>query len=209
MGVFIKGKFYCFWLITGLLLVGNKNAISNGYEWPDMKDSCFVAGINCRNAYVYDNPLESNIIDSLDHMETFVAYDRNDSAFFYIKRIRPIEMMSDSGYVRSYKTIYGYVKQSDLLSKTDEEILNLPEYMTINRCRKGLIDDVDGYTNIRKERSVNAEISGRILDGENFLYWVLPSGNWHLVQTETGIRGFVYKDRVKEYRPRFRNYVIK
>lgn len=173
-------------------------------------DTCFVAGINCETAYIYEMPQEDgNIIDSLDYMESFVAYDRNDSLFFYIKRIRPIEIVTDFGYMRSYKTIYGYIKQSDLISKTDEELLNLPEYVAINRCKKGLIIDVDGFTNIRKERNVNSEIIGRILEKEDFWYWTLPSGNWYIVQTATGIRGFVYKDRVKENKPQFQNYRVK
>ncbi|MDR2915105.1 MAG: hypothetical protein LBV74_09785 [Tannerella sp.] len=171
-----------------------------------MTDSCFVAGINCRSACVYDK--DSNIIDSLDHTETFVAYDHNDSVFFYVRRIRPMETVSDSVHTRTYKIITGYMKQSELLPKTDEEILNLPEYMAVNRCRKGRINDADGYTDIRKERSANAGISGRILDGETFLYWVLPSGDWHLVQTRTGIRGYVSKDKVVENRPKFRNYKV-
>ena len=173
-------------------------------------DSSFVAGINGSVCRIYEKPQEdSRIIDSLDCTESFVAYNHNDSSFFYIKRVRPVEVATDSGAVRSYKTIYGYVKQSELVLKTDEELLYLPEYIAINRCKKGFIDDVDGFTNIRKGRSVDSDIIGRILEKEEFWYWILPSGNWHIVQTATGMRGFVYKDRVKEYKPKFRNYVIK
>ena len=132
-------------------------------------DSGFATGINCPIAYVYEKPQENSpIVDSLNYTESFVAYDHNDSSFFYIKRIRPIEIVTDSGAVRSYKTIYGYVKQSELVMKTDEELLFLPEYIAINRCRKGFIDDVDGFTNVRKERCVDSEIIGRILEKEEF-----------------------------------------
>lgn len=176
----------------------------------EKQDSCFVAGINSPVCHIYEKPQEdSKVIDSLDNTESFVAYPHDDSIFFYIQRIRPVEIMTDSGYIRSYQTIYGYVKQSELIAKTDEELLNLPEYIAVSSCKKGLINDADGFTNIRKERSVNSDIIGRILDKEDFWYWTLPSGNWHIVQTATGIRGFVYKDRVKESRPKFRNYKVR
>lgn len=200
LAIFILG-----WMNKGLILSEIKENL-----YAKSSDSCFIAGINGPTVCIYDKPEENSaIIDSLDNTESFVAYDQNDNTFFYIKRIRPIEILTDSGYVRSYKTIYGYVKQSELVRKTDTELLNIPEYIAVNRCKKGLIDDIDGFTNIRKERSVNSEIIGRILDKEDFWYWTLPSGNWHIVQTGTGIRGFVYKDRVKENKPQFRNYRVK
>lgn len=160
--------------------------------------------------YVFDKPIAGSIItDSLNYTESFIAYDNNDSCYYFIKRVRPVEIMTDSGYVRSYVFVEGYVKRTELVQKTDEELLNVPEYLAINRCIKGLINDIDGYTNIRKERSANSEISGRILRKEEFWYWVLPEGNWDIVQTRTGIRGFVYKDRITENKPQFRNYIIK
>lgn len=204
-----KIKILSLFIIILLKLINNDFIIAEIKINPDT-DSCFVAGINCATTYVYNNPTEKSYkIDSLSNNESFIAYNRNDSIFFYIKRNRPIEIMTDSGYIRSYKIVDGYVRRSEIVCKNDEELLILPEYMAINKYKKGLINDIDGYTNIRKRRSVNSEILGRILDGENFIYWILPSGNWYIVQTETGIRGFVYKNRIKENLPKFRNYIIK
>lgn len=61
---------------------------------------------------------------------------------------------------------------------------------------KGIIDDPDGYTNIRKSNSVKSEIIGKIVDGEVFTYWE-TNDNWYIVQTESGMRGYVHKSRIK------------
>jgi hypothetical protein len=64
--------------------------------------------------------------------------------------------------------------------------------------RKGIIQDPDGYVNIREKRSVGSKILGTIKDGEIFYFWEL-TGNWYVVQTAQGLRGFVHKTRIKEY----------
>ncbi|MDR1348399.1 MAG: SH3 domain-containing protein [Prevotellaceae bacterium] len=65
--------------------------------------------------------------------------------------------------------------------------------------RKGIIQDPDGYVNIREKRSVGSKILGTIKDGEIFYFWEL-TGNWYVVQTAQGLRGFVHKTRIREYR---------
>jgi hypothetical protein len=64
--------------------------------------------------------------------------------------------------------------------------------------RKGIIQDPDGYVNIREKRSIGSKILGTIKDGEIFYFWEL-TGNWYVVQTAQGLRGFVHKTRIKEY----------
>ena len=61
---------------------------------------------------------------------------------------------------------------------------------------KGVIDDPDGYTNIRKSNSANSEIIGKIVDGEVFTYWE-TNDSWYIVQTAKGIKGYVYKSRIR------------
>jgi hypothetical protein len=67
-----------------------------------------------------------------------------------------------------------------------------------NSSRKGIIQDADGYVNIREKRSTGSKILGTIKDEEIFYYWEL-TGNWYVVQTAQGLRGFVYKNRIREY----------
>lgn len=61
---------------------------------------------------------------------------------------------------------------------------------------KGVINDPDGYTNIRKSNSVNSGIIGKIVDGEVFTYWE-SNDSWYIVQTAKGIKGYVHKSRIK------------
>ena len=61
---------------------------------------------------------------------------------------------------------------------------------------KGVIDDPDGYTNIRKSNSANSEIIGKIVNGEVFTYWE-TNDSWYIVQTAKGIKGYVYKSRIR------------
>lgn len=61
---------------------------------------------------------------------------------------------------------------------------------------KGVINDPDGYTNIRKSNNGKSYIIGKIMKGEVFTYWK-TNDNWYIVQTESGIKGYVHKNRIK------------
>lgn len=59
----------------------------------------------------------------------------------------------------------------------------------------GQINDPDGYTNIRKEANVKAQIVGKILKNEYFFYEDYNS-NWCKVLTQDNKKGFVHKSRI-------------
>ena len=59
-----------------------------------------------------------------------------------------------------------------------------------------MINDLDGYTNIRKSNRANSEIIGKIVDGEVFTYWE-TNDSWYIVQTAKGIKGYVHKSRIR------------
>jgi hypothetical protein len=59
-----------------------------------------------------------------------------------------------------------------------------------------VIDDPDGYTNIREGRSVQSSIIAKIYDGEKFLV-KKEEGNWFPVVLEAGTEGYIYFDRVR------------
>jgi hypothetical protein len=71
-------------------------------------------------------------------------------------------------------------------------------YQDINKSKTGVINDPDGYTNIRQYgRSTNSEILGKLMNGEKFYYWQTTT-DWWIVQTKSGLRGFVHKSRIRE-----------
>ena len=57
------------------------------------------------------------------------------------------------------------------------------------------INDPDGYTNIRSGPGKNFDISGKVLEGEEFLVKT-GSGDWWEVQTSGGTTGYMHKSRV-------------
>src|SRR6056297_1926778 len=61
----------------------------------------------------------------------------------------------------------------------------------------GVIDDPDGYTNIRAGKSIKANIIGKMEDGEIFEF-TKSLGNWYKINTNYGIEGFMHKSRIKE-----------
>ncbi|SHK95432.1 SH3 domain-containing protein [Myroides odoratimimus] len=58
------------------------------------------------------------------------------------------------------------------------------------------ISDPDGYTNLRDGKGINTNIITQIQSGEHIR--VLDNiSNWLLIETESGQRGYVYRNRVK------------
>lgn len=68
----------------------------------------------------------------------------------------------------------------------DNLLLNLELY----------IQDPDGYTNLRKEKSKNSEIIQQLKNGEK-IEVINNEGNWCQIKTKEGKEGYVYYDRIK------------
>ncbi|SMP11136.1 SH3 domain-containing protein [Flavobacterium hercynium] len=58
------------------------------------------------------------------------------------------------------------------------------------------INDPDGYTNLRKYQNTSSEILQRIVSGSE-IEVLDNSGDWWLVETREGKRGYVHKTRIK------------
>lgn len=57
------------------------------------------------------------------------------------------------------------------------------------------IQDPDGYTNLRKEKSSSSEVLQKIKSGESIL--ILDDiGDWWQVKTKEGKTGYVHKSRI-------------
>lgn len=59
-----------------------------------------------------------------------------------------------------------------------------------------VIDDPEGFTNIRSERSAKSEILGKVLDGETFLTYRQP-GAWWRVRKADGTTGFMFRKYIR------------
>jgi hypothetical protein len=62
--------------------------------------------------------------------------------------------------------------------------------------KKAVINDPDGYTNIRDGRSVNYNIVARIYENEIFYAYPSNTSNWYPVITKNGTQGYVHNSRI-------------
>ncbi|MEQ8241154.1 MAG: SH3 domain-containing protein [Cyclobacteriaceae bacterium] len=67
----------------------------------------------------------------------------------------------------------------------------------------GIINDPDGYTNVRKGEGTNFEVVGKIEESDQFLYYPNENSSWWKVKTTPAygrsIEGFVHKSRIQPY----------
>lgn len=68
--------------------------------------------------------------------------------------------------------------------------------------RPAIINDPDGYVNVRKKGAINHPVTGKILKGKVFYYTPIGNSNWYPVyEKETSsIWGYVHKSRILEYK---------
>lgn len=66
----------------------------------------------------------------------------------------------------------------------------------INISKKYFIQDPDGYTNLRKDKSSTSDIIEKVKSGEK-IEVLDDSGNWWYIQTKSGKKGYVYKTKIK------------
>jgi uncharacterized protein YgiM (DUF1202 family) len=59
-----------------------------------------------------------------------------------------------------------------------------------------VIDDPDGYTNMRSAPSINAAILARIEEGQEFATYP-QDGEWWQVRTSDGKLGYVSRSRIR------------
>lgn len=63
-----------------------------------------------------------------------------------------------------------------------------------------VIDDPDGYTNVRSRASADAQIVARVQAGERFLTY-RQDGNWWQVKTQDGKVGYMHVSRIRLQTP--------
>lgn len=61
---------------------------------------------------------------------------------------------------------------------------------------KAIIDDPDGYTNVRRLKSASSDIVTKVYDREQF-YTYVQDGNWWQIKTKDGRVGYMHVSRIK------------
>lgn len=156
-----------------------------------------------KDVLLYLEPFADSFdIDSIQPTETFKAYEMGHDDYYFVEIEKPVEspVAGPDGYAMILdrtELVYGYVLKNKVRPITDADLLTMSKYNDLEKSRTAIIDDSDGYTNIRAGQSAKTTIVGRIEQKTFFNYWATPS-NWYIVQTKDGLRGFVYKDKIRE-----------
>ena len=83
--------------------------------------------------------------------------------------------------------------------KTDEsvprEFLGFAEVSEF----RGVIDDPDGYVNLRKEKRADAPVVARVKAGEPFQFQKKEGEDWCRVKLKSGVSGWMHYSRIKLY----------
>lgn len=64
---------------------------------------------------------------------------------------------------------------------------------------RAVIDDPDGYTNVRSGQGAEDEIIARVAAGELF-YTIPQQGPWWPVRTENNVLGYMHRSRIQVQR---------
>lgn len=78
----------------------------------------------------------------------------------------------------------------DKLKTVQQEV-----YKPFLKREYGIVDDKDGWVNLREIPDVSSPSIAKILNGTN-LEILDKTGNWFKIYTESGRIGYIYKDRL-------------
>ena len=71
-------------------------------------------------------------------------------------------------------------------------------FVNVYGQERGYILDSDGYTNIRESNSIKSKIVGKILVGNELVYYPSFESNWHTVEYKD-LKGYVHKSRLVSF----------
>jgi hypothetical protein len=161
-------------------------------------------------------------IDVLTPADTLTVTELGHDDYYFAEVMLPVEspVKDENGYAKILdrkEKVKGYVKRSEitLIEKLTEGIglanedttaykqnpyllLYMPRYKDAGTASRGTLS-VEGPVNIDCDSQSN--VCDELGDGESFLFWeVAERPEQVIVQTESKIRGFLEKDKVKQGR---------
>lgn len=123
---------------------------------------------------------------------------------------KAVKIILDNGYITSFNELNTVAKTKDARAvKLEDNKKEGTEYydssyskidkiapLITNAYHSNIIQDSDGYTNLRKQKSSSSEILQKIKTGEH-IEVLDNTGDWFLVKTKEGKKGYVHKSRIK------------
>lgn len=123
---------------------------------------------------------------------------------------KAVKIILDNGYITSFNELNTVTKTKDARAvKLEDNKKEGVEYynssyskidkiapLLTNAYHSNIIQDTDGYTNLRKQKNSSSEILQKIKTGEH-IEVLDNTGDWFLVKTKEGKKGYVHKSRIR------------
>lgn len=105
-----------------------------------------------------------------------------------------------SAFAADEKSATGKGRSEELSSKSGETPDEaVPRDAESWNGPKGVIDDPDGYVNLRKEKSADSPIVAKVKKDEPFWFECTANGTWCKVKLASGVTGWMHYSRIKLY----------
>lgn len=143
---------------------------------------------------------------------------QDDQDFTYTPSIFPCDEPGfNSGILQKDQRTRGYLTFEIPIRNNSYQLIYTPDWwhrgqILVNLSKKkdskiedseseneqlAVIDDPDGYTNIRNGPGMDFDIIGKVLLDEKFYVKPNPDKQWWHVKTQAGINGFMHKSKIK------------
>ncbi|WP_415325656.1 SH3 domain-containing protein [Chryseobacterium sp. MMS23-Vi53] len=165
------------YIITSLIdyLMKNDSKIKINEEW---KTKCYAQLMNFLLEYdLKENHLDLN--DRLGYWQLERLYNHN----------KQLEKIFSKNKFYDFPLLKEATNDYNVLSSDDRSENNEQNY---------IIQDPDGYTNLRKEKNTTSEVLQKVKSGEE-VDVLDNTGDWWKVKTQEGKTGYIHKSRIKSY----------
>lgn len=168
-----------------LLLINNETFIHNERFIDSSWLKYFV------NKYSFNRSVKDSLINTAIEQEDFSAVKILSKNYIFSQK-----QLTNAEIKKKYKdSLHGKLDVQEyydpVFSKIDEILLFIK-----NSCLENHIEDPDGYTNLRKEKNTVSDVLQKIKSGE-YIDVLDNTGDWFLVKTKEGKKGYVHKSRIK------------
>lgn len=111
----------------------------------------------------------------------------------YIVSLEDLEVVKQKNkYVES---LHGKIDLDEYYAPSHSKIKEISALLN-KSYNLNKIKDIDGYTNLRKEKSSASEVLQKIETGEKINVLDNTDGDWYFILTNEGKRGYVHKSRI-------------
>jgi len=134
------------------------------------------------------------------YVEACYEHDFSWTVSFVYKNLSPIGTLLK--YVKFTGNEYDdYLKANEKVTKGNDKSLDTEADSAKGVHKAAVINDPDGYTNVRATPDSKAEIVSKIIDGERFYFDEIPNSKWVKVyktaDSEAQCIGYMHNSRVK------------